>query len=288
MLKSGKVTPLVGDIGLPKMGLTPTQIEELCRTIHSAANINLKASIATIFNDNIQASLNLAELAATSFGKLERFIYLSTVYVSSHLRSGTLAPEEVPSAIPKQISKKPSKLAKTLSNGYSSHVTPTYKPYPGFEIVTSSPGSGTVFDIFTSKSPVSIWASANKKEHNIIDEIPIDLVVNNILAHAAYGTRGVVHASTSCSAPMSLRQHLERVLEVMPADRLLEIAYTEDVRHPQLAPGSRLLGPCAHEYFFDDAKTRQLIEMMSEKDKTVNVDVRVIADRWAYIGCLLV
>ncbi|RUP49880.1 hypothetical protein BC936DRAFT_141135 [Jimgerdemannia flammicorona] len=80
----------------------------------------------------------------------------------------------------------------------------------------------------------------------------------------------------------------ERVLEVMPADRLLEIVYTEDVRHPQLAPGSRLLGPCAYEYFFDDAKTRQLIEMMSEKDKTVNVDVRVIADRWAYIGCLLV
>ncbi|RUS25528.1 hypothetical protein BC938DRAFT_472026 [Jimgerdemannia flammicorona] len=76
---------------------------------------------------------------------------------------------------------------------------------PGFEVRASSPITVIVFSFLRTalSNPVAYWSSLSKKRGlNVLDEIPVDHVVNGIIAHAAYGIRGIVHSSPS-SAPMT-------------------------------------------------------------------------------------
>ncbi|RUP48553.1 male sterility protein-domain-containing protein [Jimgerdemannia flammicorona] len=320
MIRSGKVTPLVGDVALPQLGLSVAQIDELSRTvqivIHGAANISLKASLATLFKDNVKASLDLAELATRSFVRLERYIHISTAYVNSHLADGSIIKEDFYWHTSSNAEEEYRQVSQTGDSpytklfpfpyAYGKHLVerllllrypnlpllimrPTcigpavQEPHPGFEIRGSSPASGFVFGFLSSKKPVTYWPSTrNMDGHNIIDEIPVDFVVNSIIVHAAYGTMGIAHSSTSCSAPLKLRDQLECAWKTMPAAGRPQFVFTSDLKHSEFCRTARLYFAFGNEWFYDDQKTRELMERMSPADGIAfNVDVRSF-NRWSH------
>ena len=69
-------------------------------------------------------------------------------------------------------------------------------PYPGYEIRCSAPATGFLAALLSTPSFQLRFAShlLNPSQESTLDEIPVDLVVNRIIAHLSWQTSGVVHA----------------------------------------------------------------------------------------------
>ena len=80
------VTVLDGDLASPDLGLGAehlARLQEVTHVIHSAASVNFSLPVKQAARANIVASLNLLELVRRS-PRLERFVYVSTAYVTPH------------------------------------------------------------------------------------------------------------------------------------------------------------------------------------------------------------
>jgi fatty acyl-CoA reductase len=92
---TGAVTVIDGTLELPGMGLG-TAREELVRRvthmIHAAASVSFDLPIAAAARSNITTALNMLELARQC-PRLERFVSVSTAYVTPHTEDGTPIPE---------------------------------------------------------------------------------------------------------------------------------------------------------------------------------------------------
>ncbi|MEP6732397.1 MAG: SDR family oxidoreductase [bacterium] len=98
------VTVLEGNLEEPGLGLTPERevvLRRVTHVVHAAASVKFNLPIAFAARANITASLNMLELART-LPRLERFVYVSTAYVTPN-RAGmpieeTLGTLPVPAA----------------------------------------------------------------------------------------------------------------------------------------------------------------------------------------------
>ena len=80
------VTVLDGDLAMPGLGLAADQLaalDAITHVIHSAASVNFSLPVKQAAKANIVASLNLMELVRGA-PRLQRFVYVSTAYVSTH------------------------------------------------------------------------------------------------------------------------------------------------------------------------------------------------------------
>lgn len=80
------VSVLDGDLSSPNLGLEAgplALLEGVTHVIHSAASVNFSLPVKQAARANITASLNLMELVRKS-PRLERFVYVSTAYVTPH------------------------------------------------------------------------------------------------------------------------------------------------------------------------------------------------------------
>ena len=82
------VTVWDGDLTKPQLGLDNDKLSELKNCvniyIHAACSISLRRSLPHMATSIVEQSLELAEIALSS-KHLERFTYVSTAYVNSHL-----------------------------------------------------------------------------------------------------------------------------------------------------------------------------------------------------------
>ena len=74
------------------------------------------------------------------------------------------------------------------------------EPFPHFEVAGSSPGTTAMCAIIASL-PVKARCASNLADpsKSTIDEVPVDVVVNRLVAHIAFGTSGCVHAVSGAS-----------------------------------------------------------------------------------------
>lgn len=74
------------------------------------------------------------------------------------------------------------------------------EPYPHFEVPGSTPVTTAMCAIIASK-PTKARCSSNLADpsKSTIDEVPVDIVVNRLVAHIVFGTYGCVHAVSGAS-----------------------------------------------------------------------------------------
>ncbi|CAK1367604.1 unnamed protein product [Cercospora beticola] len=234
---SGKVQFIVGDIRLPSWGMRSDELRllqnEVSIVVHTAANLSLFDPIAECMKNNCGPVLELARMAAT-FEKIQKFVFVSSVYVNSFLPDGLVREklypledstgEEIdPELEHEEISRTgssrftkhfpwPYALSKYLAERLlltrfsslpmlivrSSTIGPAFNtPYPLFGDEESYPIQHVGKIFMRNPDASNVWhAPANSSSGtNVLDELPVDWASNVLLLHIAKGTHGIVHAS---------------------------------------------------------------------------------------------
>ncbi|PYH31857.1 male sterility domain-containing protein [Aspergillus neoniger CBS 115656] len=81
-------------------------------------------------------------------------------------------------------------------------------PYPGYAVPTSTPMT-MIAALFVNHTAFSFELSSrldDPESDSNLDEVPVDIVVDRLLAHLAYQTQGCVHAVSGRKARISFRE----------------------------------------------------------------------------------
>lgn len=224
-----KIQFFLGDTTQPNLGLSPDNLSRLQNettvVINAAGDIALSRDLAETIPVNCTGHLTLASLL-DSFTKLQRFLHISTTYVSSFLPDGVVKEQIYP------LYKDPvEELGKILVTGKSSYTKQFAAPYAlakhlaeclllggdhKFPILVVrpcliSPAIAEPYPLYGSDGAIPVHSflqillgdseygplklELNLPSHAACNEIPVDLVARTCLAHVAQGTTGVVHAS---------------------------------------------------------------------------------------------
>ncbi|KAJ7433477.1 male sterility protein-domain-containing protein [Mycena latifolia] len=316
ILATGKIHFVVGDITAPAFGISFTLLAEMAQrvtvVIHSAGNINLAASLRASVRDNCLPALELARLAS-SFPHLVRFVHISSAYVNSFLPDGPVEERIYDTGNPEAQLHEILKTGALTSDGpqfpwpYScaKHLTerllfarfpalptlivrPTLigpalaRPHPFY----SPPGAHPVSTYMRAYFAAPDSGIARATGTNIVDELPVDLVANLVLLHAAHGTAGVVHASAQiCGARSLAALHGDMRATGMAA----EFSYVSDPRVRE-GPYARLWRVAGRDWRFYvgaserfkgyagalsiDVGHRELEQFMKERARRIADEVR--------------
>lgn len=92
-----------------------------------------------------------------------------------------------------------------------------YEPVPHFEIAGSTPGT-TLLCAILANAPIRVRFASNLPDPSkaAIDEIPIDMVVNRMLVHVAYGSYGCIHAVSGASGRSSFEEEFNAGAKLRP------------------------------------------------------------------------
>ncbi|KAF7590723.1 hypothetical protein BBP40_002514 [Aspergillus hancockii] len=270
ILDTQKIVFLVGDITRSDFGLQQAEIDLLRREVtvifHAAADIALNSDLIDAVERNCLPTLRLAQMA-TSFGKLLRFVPISTAYVNSFLPDGMVVeqlyktanchsdPEvDLQSVCELKDSRRissfpwPYAFAKHLMERLLFHrhpklpivvIRPTaigpaiYHPFPLYGPKGSNPLTTFAELYLKDLGGTRLWHAAKGQSSgtNVLDEIPVDLVANICLLHTAANSTGVVHAAAQLYIPRTFDDFLRSTQSNAPPairDRLPGFVFTED------------------------------------------------------------
>ncbi|KAI2709224.1 hypothetical protein CBS147332_6283 [Penicillium roqueforti] len=245
-----KIQFFLGDMTQPNLGLSPANLSrlrnEVTVVINTAGDIALSRDLAETIPVNCTAHMTLAALL-DSFTQLQRFLHISTTYVSSFLPDCVVKEQRYP------LYEDPAKeLEKVLATGKSSYTKQFAAPYAlakhlaeclllggdhKFPILIVrpcliSPAIAEPYPLYGSDGAIPVHSFLQillgdaeygplKLEqtlpfHAACNEIPVDLVARTCLAHVAQGTTGVVHASADLYVSRSIGDLLERMRRHAP------------------------------------------------------------------------
>ncbi|KAK4865480.1 hypothetical protein LT330_009268 [Penicillium expansum] len=274
ILATKKVEFVIGDMKMVNFGIETDVLgqlqDQVTLAIHAAAKIKLEGPIRDALESNCLPALEMARIAS-EFRRLRLLIQISTTYVNSHLPDGPvleriyqLGGEEDPEE----------ELASILTLGKSPHVgkfSSTYTqakhlmerlllnrfpllpilllrptifgpafrhPYPLYGSEDSTPLTKFTRLWFSDRGSTQVWHATEGYQTgtNILDEIPVDLVANSCLLHAAARTTGIVQVGSQLYHPITFDEVFRLGLEnATPAAQreFPKIIFTEDRSTPQ-------------------------------------------------------
>ncbi|PHH91450.1 hypothetical protein CDD83_406 [Cordyceps sp. RAO-2017] len=188
---SGRILAVDGDITEAGLGLHPRVLAsiqaELHIVIHARSSISLRAPLSRMVNSVIVDSCNTPFPWPYAYVKnLTERLLVHRFCEARDVMPGGRTPDN-------SFSFKGSKLLiiQPLVVGAASEY-----PAPGWQIATSTPSKMLALRLVLVYSKDLVFPSrfAQPEQESTIDEVPVDIVVNLILAHAAAGTAGIVHA----------------------------------------------------------------------------------------------
>ncbi|KAF8417516.1 male sterility protein-domain-containing protein [Tirmania nivea] len=159
------------------------------------------------------------------------------------------------------------------------------EPCPAFEILGSTPLTTLISAAISAPTDALLLptrGTTNRSDdpvglHTLIDEIPVDLCANQLIAHIAHGTTGPVHAISSVGTPdqpdprLRLGEYWDEYancvpyvqrpvnLEWLDIDAVLRNVPSSD-SELQLTPIVRMYAHLGSTFTFANGKTRQLWE----------------------------
>ncbi|KAJ5817233.1 Male sterility NAD-binding [Penicillium robsamsonii] len=245
-----KIQFFLGDMTQPSLGLSPGNLSRLQNettvVINAAGDIALSRDLPETIPINCTAHLTLAGLLE-SLTQLQRFLHISTTYVSSFLPDGVVKEQVYP------LYKDPvEELGNILITGKSSYTKEFAAPYSlakhlaeclllsgdhKFPILIMrpcliSPAIEEPYPLYGSDGAIPIHSfiqillgdseygplklEQTLPSHAACNEIPVDLVARTCLAHVAQGTTGVVHASADLYVSRTIGELLERMRRHAP------------------------------------------------------------------------
>lgn len=309
----------------PSLGLNQESLDtiqkEVSVVIHAASTLNLKKKLPYMVKHVIEPSVEIANVALKC-ETLSRFVFISTAYVNTILRSNkdgistgfdTFITEKIHPIIGPSNDNPNTELDILISTGttpqyesvrhvahytYAKHlaerliehkfnsigqvdrlliVRPSgigpaeLLPHEFYEKPTSVPGSMLAAGIVLSP-PKSMKWSCNLPDTTAAqtDEVPVDVVVNRVVVHTAVGTSGCVHAvagkgrETSSEVAWKNINSLRRPWWGRP--RLVWCGC--DWKDEGLCFLAKLFAINGCSFTFDDAKTKEVWEAMTEFDKS--------------------
>lgn len=145
-----------------------------------------------------------------------------------------------------------------------------YEPVPHFEVAGSTPGT-TLLCAILANPPFRIPFASNLHDPSkaTIDEVPVDMVVNMMLVHVAYGSYGCIHAVSGASGRSSFEGELNAGASLRPwwwSKPILDWCGTETHTGADkacfMSKTWKILG-CS--YLFLDKKTAEVWESMDDE-----------------------
>lgn len=141
-----------------------------------------------------------------------------------------------------------------------------HEPFPHFEVAGSSPVT-TMMCAVLSGRPGKAWFTSNlfDPSKSTIDEVPVDVVVNRLVVHIAFGTSGCVHAVASASG----RRNFTEVYNAMAKLRRWwwwhpDLQWCEDGTDPKkLCALAKLFKGLGCSYLYREEKTERVWQLMS-------------------------
>jgi fatty acyl-CoA reductase len=140
------------------------------------------------------------------------------------------------------------------------------EPFPHFEVAGSSPVTTAMCAIISSlptKAPCTSNLADPSK--STIDEVPVDVVVNRLVAHIAFGTSGAVHAVAGASGRRSFPGMYNAIARLRRAWWWHpEIRWCDEGTDPRKVCGlSKLYKILGCSYLFREEKTERVWQLMS-------------------------
>ncbi|KAJ5503797.1 Male sterility NAD-binding [Penicillium fimorum] len=319
ILATKKVEFVVGDMKLVNFGIETDVLgqlqDQVTLVIHTAAKIKLEGPIRDALESNCLPALEMARIAS-EFRRLKLLIQISTSYVNSHLPDGPvleriyqLGDEEDPE----------DELASILTLGTSPHVgkfSSTYTqakhlmerlllnrfpllpvlllrptifgpafrhPYPLYGSEDSTPLSKFTRLWFSDRGATQVWHATEGYQTgtNILDEIPVDLVANACLLHAAARTTGIVQVGAQLYHPITFddvfRLGFENATLAVKRE-FPKIIFTQDRTTPQcflaelIQVGTRnWLFDCGRSYWLKQASGPLSIQVCKHEADALNL-----------------
>ncbi|KAI5779958.1 male sterility protein-domain-containing protein [Peziza echinospora] len=334
---SACIVPISGDAAVPNtLGLSDNDLsalrENVTVIINLASNTRLTDTLASVKGTVIEPALCVAEVA-TTFSRLERFVWISSAYANAHLHWRD--PQASLTAVVERMyplsmgDSADAELAELDASGdseayrqnlfssefyYAKHLTERLlwaryrerlphllivrpscigpalrEPTPGFETLGTTP--------ITTLMSFIVYGSANgtgahhmphrngAKFQTLVNECPVDIVANRILAHAAHGTQGVTHAVVPGCSQLTLGDYHDEYLSTVPYRLRPKIDWIDDtallaqmqarasqsgndeILESEFGAVGNAFSFVGASYMFGDRKTTQLWQEMGEADR---------------------
>ncbi|KAJ6066043.1 hypothetical protein N7499_012117 [Penicillium canescens] len=273
ILATKKVEFVIGDVKLVDFGIQPTLLQKLqdqvTLVIHTAAKITLEGPIQDALESNCLPALEMARIASL-FRRLKLLVQLSTSYANSHLPDGPvleriypLGNDDPEEELASMLALGKSIYAAQFSSSYTlaKHlmerlllkrfpllpillVRPTIfgpalkHPYMLYGPEDSTPLTKFARFWYADRGATQIWHATEgyKSGANILDEIPVDLVANACLLHAAARTTGIVQIGSQLYHPVTFDEFFDLAQEnatPLAQRDMPKLVFTEDRSAPQ-------------------------------------------------------
>ncbi|OQE43147.1 hypothetical protein PENCOP_c003G07231 [Penicillium coprophilum] len=274
ILATKKVEFVIGDMKSVNFGIETDILgqlqDQVTLVIHAAAKIKLEGPIRDALESNCLPALEMARIAS-EFRRLKLLIQISTSYVNSHLPDGPVLermyqlrgeedPEdELASILTLATSPHSGKFSSTYTQ--AKHLMerlllsrfpvlpilllrptifgPAFRnPYPLYGSEDSTPLTKFTRLWFSDRGTTQVWHATEGYQTgtNILDEIPVDLVANACLLHAAARTTGIVQVGSQLYHPITFddvfRLGFENATPAMQRE-FPKIMFTQDRTMPQ-------------------------------------------------------
>ncbi|KAJ5084732.1 hypothetical protein NUU61_009311 [Penicillium alfredii] len=148
-------------------------------------------------------------------------------------------------------------------------------PYPGFAVPYATPSTAcaAAYTLHPGRQIVLSSRCQNPNKEATIDEVPVDVVVDRMLAHTAAGTSGIVHAVSGEKGRLSLEDWWWAFKKERRLPWNAKPVWTsEDWNSPNLHPLARFFKIIGTSFAFSDEKTIRLAETLSsEKGEKLNL-----------------
>jgi fatty acyl-CoA reductase len=140
------------------------------------------------------------------------------------------------------------------------------EPLPDFEVAGSAPVTTAMCAIIASP-PTKARCTSNLADpsKSTIDEVPVDVVVNRLVAHIAFGTSGAVHAVAGASGRRSFPDMYNAIARLRRAWWWHpEIRWCDESADPgKICALSKLYKILGCSYLFREEKTEWVWQLMS-------------------------
>lgn len=144
------------------------------------------------------------------------------------------------------------------------------EPFPHFETPGSAPAT-SVLCVTLASLPRKAFFTSNLEDPSkaTLDEVPVDIVVNRLIAHVAYDTTGCVHAVSGESRRRLVQDMISAAWSLRkwwwPAPSIVWCSEATDPK--RICSISKIFRLCGCSFLFDDIKTAGIWKQMDYLDR---------------------
>ena len=144
-------------------------------------------------------------------------------------------------------------------------------PEPGWQVATSAPVTGLLaYLIITPARRLTFYSQFDKpNQQALIDEVPVDIVVNRIVMHAHLSTSGIVHANRDISSCYRFSDYANAAQRLRRLPWNTKFVWDRDSNSPKVCEIAKLYAVAGCTFDFASQKSADLWSEMQIREKNM-------------------